>query len=191
MKHVFISFSFSEKFCGGELRRAFGANDVILLKTDKTLNVLAEKHLLGLGTETATALSYTADSCLVYMGEFENRMYFNNDSLVSNGNTDIALIKFDQRLNSVEWSRNLGNANNDIALFFAGCLRNCSAERPAPSDYVAKLMPCFTEKSIIFATRNIQRTRANEPKENKFRKRQHVVANRRFCLQHPRRTHGY
>jgi hypothetical protein len=98
----------------GSMRYSFGSSDVLAMKTDLAGNILSLKQLAGFGEDEAKAMILDNDSNLYMAVEFESQLYFDQDSLISQGAKDIILLKTDRELNTI-WHKQIGSQTNEYA----------------------------------------------------------------------------
>ncbi len=114
-KSFYLATEFKDSTDIAQQRRyAFDETDILVYKTDSSGNVVKSIHFAGLGAEILSSMVLDSDSAVYLSGEFENQIYFDGDSLVSNGSKDIFLIKSDPDLN-ILWALSFGSQTNEYA----------------------------------------------------------------------------
>ncbi len=119
--NFFILLNFTDSIDIGVNRFwSYGNSDVLLLKADSLFTNFSVKQFAGFGTDGAESVIVNSDSSLYAGIEFESKLYFDEDSVISKGGKDILLIKTDNNLNTL-WYKQIGSATND---YVTGLLTN-------------------------------------------------------------------
>lgn len=87
--------------------QSFGSEDVLVFKYNSTGQLLWTKQLGGLGDDLGKAIAINDNGALFITGHYRNTLYYDNDSLVSTGNTDVFVAKLDLQGNVV-WIKSIG-----------------------------------------------------------------------------------
>ncbi|NOZ34252.1 MAG: T9SS type A sorting domain-containing protein [Chlorobi bacterium] len=98
----------------GSIYRAYGSSDILMLKIDSTDNIKNEKHIAGFGPDEACSLIIDKDSSIYLSSEFESVLYFDEDSLISEGGKDLLLMKTDNNFNTL-WYKQIGSNTNEYS----------------------------------------------------------------------------
>ncbi len=93
---------------------SYGSTDALMLKADTAGNILNVKHFAGFGKDNASSLIIDADSSIYISAEFESKLYFDEDSLISEGGKDLLLMKTDKDFNTI-WYRQIGSTTDEYA----------------------------------------------------------------------------
>lgn len=72
------------------------------------------KQLQGTSTDRINGIAITSDNEIYIVGEFRNKLYYNNDSLVSEGRLDVFVAKLDSSGQFV-WAFSAGASQDDSA----------------------------------------------------------------------------
>ncbi len=93
---------------------SYGYNDVLILETDTNGNILQSKAIQGFGENRACSILTTSDSSIYISGEFKNKIYTENDSLISNGGQDLYLIKYNADFQNIQTTQ-IGGKRDEYA----------------------------------------------------------------------------
>lgn len=85
-----------------------GNEDVFIFKYDANGQLLWLKQLGGIGEDLGKDIAINKNGELFITGHYRNTLYYDNDSLVSQGNTDIFVAKLDLQGN-ISWIKSIGN----------------------------------------------------------------------------------
>jgi hypothetical protein len=91
-----------------------GRGDVFIAKLDPQGNVIWAKRAGGAGEDLGQAITADALGNSYVAGDFLETAYFGDDSLISKGNYDIFVAKYD-RAGEVVWIKNFGGSKDDRA----------------------------------------------------------------------------
>ena len=95
-----------------------GLNDIFLLKLDSGGNWSASSSFGSAGNDQGWDVLVDAGANVVLLGDFTNTVNFGGGNLVSAGNNDIVVAKYNSSLVHV-WSQRYGSGNPDIAYSIA------------------------------------------------------------------------
>ena len=89
-----------------------GFNDIFIAKLDSSGNEIWVRHAGGSNNDESSGISIDGNNNLYVTGYFAFTIGFGNDTLVSSGNTDVFLIKYDSSGNEL-WARKCGGYGSD------------------------------------------------------------------------------
>lgn len=72
------------------------------------------QQLRGTSTDRINGIAITEDNSIFIVGEFRNTLYYNNDSLVSQGRLDVFVAKLDSS-GQFQWAFSAGSSQDDSA----------------------------------------------------------------------------
>jgi hypothetical protein len=115
--NTYISgFFYGNEVSAGDLTATgAGVTDIFLVKYDAAGTVLDLKTYGSVGSEGSTSLAANLDGDIFLAGYFENTVQIGSQTLISNGNLDMFVVKFDGSLNAI-WSQSIGSTGGDLAL---------------------------------------------------------------------------
>jgi len=99
---------------GGTTLKSKGSQDIFLAKFDAAGNHLWSKSFGDLNYHQITKVAVDAAGNIYFTGGFDGSVNFGDGLLVSNGENDIFLARFDSDGN-VQWSKKFGNLSDQIA----------------------------------------------------------------------------
>jgi hypothetical protein len=93
---------------------SYGNTDVFTAKLDFSENVIWATHQAGFYVDKAKSLALDNDGNVFVSGEFDDIIYFGEDSLITNGVNDIFIAKYDNS-GVYQWAKHLGSVFNEYA----------------------------------------------------------------------------
>lgn len=105
----------NEISAGGLSATGAGTTDVFVVKFNETGSVLDLKAYGSTGSDGSTSLEANSAGEIFMAGYFEETVQIGTQTLVSNGNLDMFVVKFDGSLNAL-WSQTVGSTGGDLAL---------------------------------------------------------------------------
>jgi FlgD Ig-like domain/Beta-propeller repeat len=115
--YVFGIFQNTVDFGGGGLVSA-GGSDIFLMKLDPNGNYLWAKRFGSFGDDGAYRLQVESGGNIYFAGSFLGTVNFGGGALVSAGNSDAVVAKFDGNGNHI-WSQRYGSGGDDYATSIA------------------------------------------------------------------------
>lgn len=87
---------------------SFGNTDILIFKYNSTGQLLWVKQLGSIGEDLGKDIAINNNGDLFITGHYRNTLYYDNDSLISAGNTDAFVAKLDLQGN-ISWIKSMGN----------------------------------------------------------------------------------
>jgi hypothetical protein len=88
--------------------QSFGNEDILIFKYNANGQLLWTKQLGSLGEDLGKDIAINDNGDLFITGHYRHTLYYDNDSLVSLGNTDVFVAKLDLQGN-LSWIKSIGN----------------------------------------------------------------------------------
>jgi hypothetical protein len=85
-----------------------GNEDILVFKYNSSGQLIWTKQLGGIGEDLGKDIAINDNGDLFITGHYRNTLYYDNDSLVSLGNTDVFVAKLDLQGN-LSWIKSIGN----------------------------------------------------------------------------------
>lgn len=113
--NTFLSgfFNGSEVSAGDLMETGEGLSDIFLVKYSAAGAVLDLKTYGSSGADASTSLMANSSGDVFMAGYFEGNVEIGTQTLVSNGNLDMMVVKFDGSLNAL-WSQTVGSTGGDL-----------------------------------------------------------------------------
>ncbi|MFT5647361.1 MAG: hypothetical protein ACI976_002051 [Aureispira sp.] len=123
--------------------QSFGNEDILIFKYNPNGQLIWTKQLGSIGEDLGKDIAINDNGDLFITGHYRNTLYYDNDSLVSLGNTDAFVAKLDLQGN-FSWVKSIGNTG-----FETGTSIACD---PLGNSYVAGTF----EDSLSINNQNLQ-----------------------------------
>jgi len=89
--------------------QSLGNTDILIFKYNASGQLLWTKQLGGIGEDLGKSITINDSGSLFITGHYRNTLYYDNDSLISSGNTDAFVARLDLQGNLL-WIKSIGNA---------------------------------------------------------------------------------
>jgi len=113
--NLFITCEFDEQITLNDtIFYSYGNSDVFTAKLDFLGNIIWATHQAGFYVDKAKAMALDKDGNVFVSGDFDDIIYFGQDSLVTTGVNDVFVAKYDNN-GEYQWSHHLGSVFNEYA----------------------------------------------------------------------------
>ena len=103
---------------GGNVHKSTGGADIFLFKLDAMGKLLWSRSIGSYGLDYARDVAIVAQGGIILSGEFSGTLRFRGQTLVSNGDRDVFLGRFDSAGNHI-WSKGFGGPFPELAFGLA------------------------------------------------------------------------
>jgi hypothetical protein len=112
--NVYVIGDFQGGTFGTKTLVGLGETDIFIVKYTNTGNFEWVRSCASSGADSGRGITLDTSGTIYLTGTFSNTIQFGNTSLISKGNLDVFIAKYNHSNNTWVWSNQIGGTNNDL-----------------------------------------------------------------------------